>query len=221
MNGAPGPALVYLLASLLLLEAGREGVARSSLLCHARWAWAGVWCLGAALVLFAPDRSAPRLVRQVDAAVSGGPSWLTATGHAWASAVASAPGWTVAGGAVVGLIVGLAGLCPRTGRAALVAGLALATFWGIAAQGLGRVFAADATDPGMAPALLLLALTAWAPKRSTGELGGTGERGGPAAAAMSAAGVDCDSGQRVPVAVDDEPPGAAAPVPVAVGYERR
>ena len=62
---------------------------------------------------------------------------------------------------VVAVLVGLGVLWERTRRGALVTGMVVAAFVGLAGQDLGQVLTGQGTDPGTGPLLILLAVTLW------------------------------------------------------------
>jgi hypothetical protein len=84
-------------------------------------------------------------------------SFDRAIGHAL-SGDGAAVAALLAGAAV---FAGLGVLSVRTRRVALVAGVAVAVFAGLAGQDLGGILTKTGTDPGTGPLLVLLAISLW------------------------------------------------------------
>jgi hypothetical protein len=188
LTGAPGAALLYTLLALLLwprpprreaarvaagCPAGGYAVAGDSLLGTrgARWCWTAIWT-GIAVLEIEPANHAasvpaaqltdvgqdePSVVADTNATIG---NLLGAHGLAFAILVAAAS-----------LAIGWGLHLSGTSRAALLAGITLATLGGLVGQDLGGLLTGQATDPGTGPPLILIAATLWPQHR-----GGTGAR---------------------------------------------
>jgi hypothetical protein len=188
LNGAPGAALLYVVLAVLLWPrrqptvagdgtagdgaagdgaAGDDAAAREGLLGGrgGLWCWAVLWVGLAALELTAANHSAVVPAGEASGAAEGEPGWLAAVNHQ--------AGQLLAGrGTVFAVVAGLAMLAiaagvldRRTRRPALAAGIIVAVLYGIVGQDLGGLLTGQATDPGTAPLLVLLALALW-PRRT-------------------------------------------------------
>ena len=189
LTGAPGAALLYALLALILwprparhqhtrpggdqrpaYPTDRGSVAGGGLLGArpARWCWTAIWTGIAVLELEPANHAAavpaaqltdvgqdePRTVAAANAALG---NLLGAHGLSFAAAVGAAC-----------LLIGWGVHLHRVQRAALLAGIALTTFGGVAGQDLGGLLSGHATDPGTAPPLILIAAALWptAPRRN-------------------------------------------------------
>lgn len=129
LDGAPGAALLYIVASLILWPKGRSPlrtVASGSVIGEngGRFVWAALWCLLAAL-------------------------WLTSA-H-------DAPDWFAMTQAILCGAVGLGVLLDWLTRPLLAVGALVAIGYWIVGQDLGGMFSGQATDPNSGPLVLLLA----------------------------------------------------------------
>lgn len=179
LNGAPGAALLYALAAVILWPRGGDrgdmagemaadaasdaGLLRAR---GARWCWAALWTGLALLELGGANHAAVVPGAEVANIGEGEPGWLAALNHHAGSLLAGH-------GAVFALLAGLIeiaiGLCvlrPGWRRPALAAGMALAILYGVLGQDLGGLLTGRATDPGTAPLFVLLALALW-PRRAS------------------------------------------------------
>lgn len=169
LNGAPGAALLYaLIAVILWPRRPDDGVApadagllggRGALGC-----WTALWSGLALLELGSANHAAVVPAAEVANIGEGEPGWLAGlnrhTGHLLA-------GHGALFALVAGLIAVAIGWCvlrPAWRRTALAAGIALAILYGVFGQDLGGLLTGQATDPGTAPLLVLLALALW-PRR--------------------------------------------------------
>jgi hypothetical protein len=174
LNGAPGAALLYALITLILwprrpdhgpaaADAGLLG-GRGALCC-----WTVLWSALALLELGGANHAAVVPAAEVANIGAGEPGWL--------AGLNSHAGHVLAGhGALFALVAGLVevavGWCvlrPAWRRTALVAGIAVAILFGVFGQDLGGLLTGQATDPGTAPLLVLLALALW-PRRPSASL---------------------------------------------------
>jgi hypothetical protein len=177
LNGAPGAALLYVVLAVLLWPrrqptagdgaVGDGAAAREGLLGGrgGLWCWAVLWVGLAALELTAANHSAVVPAGEASGVAEGEPGWVAAVNHQ--------AGQLLAGrGIVFAVVAGLAMLAiaagvldRRTRRPALTAGIIVAVLYGIVGQDLGGLLTGQATDPGTAPLLVLLALALW-PRRT-------------------------------------------------------
>lgn len=161
LTGAPGPALLYVVAGLLLwphTTAKSRSAADCGLLGRrgAQAAWAVLWFgLGALWLL--PANRAHDATQQAIATAPSGARWLTGLQTPIAEAAAGR-GLTIAVlAAILSMVVGLAVFFDRWTPPVLGVSVAVALFYFIVGQGVGGVLTGAGTDPGSGPLLLLLA----------------------------------------------------------------
>ncbi|HEY3869719.1 MAG TPA: hypothetical protein VGM10_15255 [Actinocrinis sp.] len=167
LTGAPGAAVLYALAAVLLWPAARDAgpfpAARRIGARAARTAWSVLWALLAYLAV-QPANTAPDAAHDaITDTEMGAPRWLVALDDRAASLTAGR-------GLAVALV--LAVLCaliavsvwlpgPRAVRAGLAAAVVLAALCWVFWQGFGMPYQGMATDPNAAPLLALLAAAYW------------------------------------------------------------
>jgi len=188
LNGAPGAALLYAVAAIILwprraashaedarLAPGEDDqtpAAAAGLLGArvARGCWAVLWVGLGLLELGGANHAAVVPGAEMTNVADGEPSWLAwlnhQAGHLFAGHGA---GFALVAG-IVEVGIGLAVLHPRTRRPALIGGIVLAVLYGLFGQDFGGLLTGDATDPGTAPLFVLLALTVW-PRRQSASAG--------------------------------------------------
>jgi hypothetical protein len=169
LNGAPGAALLYLLAAVILWPRRPDGgaaAADAGLLgaSGARWCWAVLWTGLALLELQGANHAAVVPAAEVADAGNSEPGWVAALNHHAGQLLAGHGAAFAVAAALAQLAIGLAVLHPGWRRAALGAGMTLAVTYGLFGQDLGGLLTGRATDPGTAPLLVLLALALW-PRR--------------------------------------------------------
>ena len=165
LTGAPGAALLYAILAVATWPtvlpsppAPGRPPRRKRLLSTA---WVLIWVGSASLELEPVNRAAGVPGAQIANGANNEPAFVAsfdgAIGHAL-----SGYGATVAA-LLAGLAVfaGLGVLSVRTRRVALVAGVAVAVFAGLAGQNLGGILTRTGTDPGTGPLLVLLAISLW------------------------------------------------------------
>lgn len=170
LNGAPGAALLYVLAALILwprrpddgVTAADGGLPGAP---AARWCWSVLWTGLALLELEAANHAAVVPGAEVADAGNGEPGWVAALNHHAGQLLAGHGAVFAVTAAVAQVAIGLAILRPRWRRAALGAGMALAVTYGLLGQDLGGLLTGRATDPGTAPLLVLFALALWPRRR--------------------------------------------------------
>jgi hypothetical protein len=169
LNGAPGAALLYAVAAVILwprrpddgAAAADCGLMGAS---GARWCWAALWSGLALLELEGANHAAVVPAAEVANIGNGEPGWLAAVNHQAGQLLAGhGAAFAVAAG-LAEVAIGLGVLRPRWRRAALGAGIAGALSYGLFGQDLGGLLTGQATDPGTAPLLILLAVALW-PRR--------------------------------------------------------
>lgn len=156
LTGAPGAALLYVLAGLMCWpRAGGDGLGLIGVR-GARWAWAAIW-LGSAALWLAPANRGPGAVQSAIASVPTGAGWLD---HivVWAASATAGDGTPIA---ILMAVLSAAIACAVLAEidAGLFLGLAIVislVFW-IVGQGLGGVFTGQATDVNSAPLMMLIA----------------------------------------------------------------
>jgi hypothetical protein len=188
LTGAPGAALIYALVALLLwprgpdqaLEPGSSGLLPRG---AARGAWVLLWCGTALMWAEALNRSSFILGATVAAVGAGDTGLLGALHRDAGEAFSSSGGVLVIALALAQVAIGFGLWSRRFARPALIGGIVLALGYGLVGQDFGGLAGAGwaiftqsgATDPGCAPALLLLALALW-PRRAPGMPAPSGAR---------------------------------------------
>jgi hypothetical protein len=176
LNGAPGAALLYAVLAVLLWPRRQDGhpahggvaAADAGLLGRrgALWCWAVLWAGLAALELGSANHSAVVPAGEASGIAEREPGWLAAVNHQAGQLLAGrGTAFAIASGLAM-LAVAMGVLHRRSRRPALAAGITLAVFYGLAGQDFGGLLTGQATDPGTAPLLVLLALALW-PHRTT------------------------------------------------------
>jgi len=166
LNGAPGAALLYALAAVMLwprrsgdgtaaADAGLLGAG------GARWCWAALWAGLAALELGSANHAPVVPAAEVADIGEGEPAWLAGLNHHAGQLLAGRGAAFALAAGLAELLIALGILRSRWRRTALGAGIALALVYGVFGQDLGGLLTGQATDPGTAPLLVLLALALW------------------------------------------------------------
>ncbi len=175
LTGAPGAALLYALAALLLWP-GRDtpspGGTVGGLLgdVGARVAWAMLWIGSAALLCQPANLSAGALRTTLTGAAAGEPGWLSRVLVQLGRAVGGGSTVMVVALAVVMAVAG-AGVALKWREPALL-GLAMAVgvlIW-VLGEAFGGVLTGSGTDPSSGPLLVLIALALY-PVRATRTVG--------------------------------------------------
>ena len=162
LTGAPGAALLYIFAGLVVWPRARGracGTPSGGILGAraARRIWATVW-LGSAALWLLPANRATGAVHDAIANAPSGARWLTnlqstvataAAGHGLAIAVSAA---------VVSAAVGLAALTKGFARLTLAVSAVVAAIYCLLGQGIGGILTGSGTDPGTGPLIVLLAI---------------------------------------------------------------
>ena len=162
LTGAPGAALLYVLAGLMAWPhpRGRTGrIAPAGLLGErgARIAWALFW-LGSAALWLLPVNRADGTVHDAIANAPAGASWLSSL-HSTFAAAATGHGTAIAVGAAgLSAAVGLSVLLGRWAKLALALSTVIALIYLVVGQGIGGILTGSGTDPGTGPLIILLAI---------------------------------------------------------------
>jgi hypothetical protein len=155
LTGAPGPAVLYVVAGLMcwpLRSADRKARRDAA----ARRLWSIVW-LGAALLWLLPANDAAGSTHDAIAAAPSGAGWLSgilasvahgATGRGTTIAVALA---------ALSACIGISLLYRWHTRVFLGLAIGVSAGYWVVGQGLGGVFTGQATDPGTSPVMILIA----------------------------------------------------------------
>ncbi len=161
LTGAPGPALLYVLAGLIVWpSAGTDSgsAAAGSLLGarRARCAWGVLWIGLAALWLF-PANRAGSAVHDAVANAPSGARWLSSI-HSSIAAVTAGRGLAIAiVAASLSAAIGLAVLFDRFTKPMLALSVVIALIYFVVGQGMGGALTGSGTDPGSGPLLIVLA----------------------------------------------------------------
>ncbi|MGH9114743.1 MAG: hypothetical protein ACRDWW_02825 [Acidimicrobiales bacterium] len=168
LTGAPGAALLYAFAAVLLWPRG--GISEQALLARStpsralsaapKAAWAALWLSFAYLELQPADRSPSALHRLVASMAAGEPGWIATIDRALAGPLAHrGTEWSFALGAVY-LVIAVSVFSAMALEAGLLTSIVVASaIWLV--EGFGGVFTGAATDVNTGPLLVLLALTVW------------------------------------------------------------
>jgi hypothetical protein len=155
LTGAPGAAVLYVLAGLIcwpLTGAAREERRDAAV----RGVWSAVW-LGAAVLWLLPANDAAGSTHDAIAAAPSGARWLSGILSSVAHG-ATGRGTTIAlAFAALSACIGISLL--YRWHTTVFLGLAIgvsAGYW-VIGQGLGGVFTGQATDPGTAPVMIVIA----------------------------------------------------------------
>ena len=169
LTGAPGAALLYIVAGMIVWPRGdgRLGLigARGAVA-----AWAALW-LSSAVLWMLPANDGANAVHDAIANAPSGAGWLS-------SLLSSAASATAGHGGTIALLMGVASVCIAasivTGvavRASLIAAVVLSLAFWVLGQGLGGIFTGPATDVSTAPLVVLIGGLLYAlraqPSRST------------------------------------------------------
>ncbi|MHB1787538.1 MAG: hypothetical protein ACYCS7_15665 [Acidimicrobiales bacterium] len=165
--GAPGAALLYIVASLMLWPRRPHGtdhaVADGGLLGHrgSLWAWAVIW-MGTALLELQQGNHAPHAFSAlVDNLAPGGPGPIPAMNHGVASALSNYGTEFAFVALVVQMWIGYAVLRQPTRKPALIAAIVVSSIYWIVPQNFGGILTGHGTDPNSGPLFVLLALVLW------------------------------------------------------------
>lgn len=158
LTGAPGPALLYAFAAVLLWPATADRVRGGS---SALAGWMLLWVGSAVLWLLPANRSPASTHDQIVSAPSGA-GWLSRA-EANVAGAAGSHGLLIAiTAAAVSAAIGISMLRKRAAPLSLVLTAALALVYLVVGQGLGGVLTGTGTDPGSGPLLALLAFAVYA-----------------------------------------------------------
>jgi hypothetical protein len=149
VNGAPGAALLYIVAGAMVWP--RRGTGDTG----DRLAWAALW-LGSAALWLLPANAGPRSVHDAVAAAPSGARWLSGLQHAVA-AVSDSHGTLVALVlAAVSVAIALSALTRAAQRTFLGLGITLNVVFWFVGQGMGGILTGSGTDISTAPLVVLM-----------------------------------------------------------------
>jgi hypothetical protein len=165
LTGAPGAALLYIVAGLMCWP--RTTSDRAGGVAHAkpfgllgergaRRAWGALWLGSAALWLF-PANDGAGSVHDAVAAVPSGTGWLSSLLDSVARATAGHGSEIAVVMALISATVGIGVWRGRHVRPFLALGIAVSLVYWVVGQGLGGVFTGQATDVNAAPLVILVA----------------------------------------------------------------
>jgi hypothetical protein len=152
LTGAPGPALLYVLAGLIVWPRAAGGLLGER---GARVGYAVVW-FGLAALWLLPANRGPDAVHDAIANAPSGAGWLSSIQSSLAAATAGRGLAIAVLAAVASAVIGLAVLFDRWTMPALALSLVIALTYFIVGQGMGGILTGSATDPGSGPLLILL-----------------------------------------------------------------
>jgi len=169
LTGAPGPALLYVLAGSTLWPRSAQDCdcAAAGALGErgVRSAWAALW-LGSAALWLLPANRAAGAVHDAIARAPSGASWLTSVHSSLATATAGRGLELAIVAASLSAAIGLAVLVDRGRKPALAMSIAIALIYFVVGQGMGGILTGSGTDPGTGPLLILLAVALYPRNRS-------------------------------------------------------
>lgn len=167
LMGAPGPALLYALAAVLVWPSTRDGSGAAIGSTPARVLWLLLWTSLAWFALAPANRAPGSQSGMVTAMAEGEPDWLATLDRAAGAALTGHDLTVSVMLAVLFVVIGTAVLPPiRPARILLGSALVVATVIWMIGQNFGGVFTGTSTDPGSGPPLVLLTLAYW-PARTT------------------------------------------------------
>jgi hypothetical protein len=163
LTGAPGAALLYVLAGLIAWPRARCRTGRTAaggLLGEpgARTAWALLW-LGSAALWLLPANRAYDAVHDAVANAPSGARWLSSVHSALAAASAGHGIAIAVGAASLSAAVGSAALLARCAKPALALSTSIGFIYLVIGQGIGGILTGSGTDPGTGPLIILLAMS--------------------------------------------------------------
>ena len=163
LTGAPGAALLYVLAGLIAWPQARCRTGRTAaggLLGErgARTAWALLW-LGSAALWLLPANRADEAVHDAVANAPSGARWLSSLHTALAAASAGHGIAIAVGAASLSAAVGSAALLARYAKPALALSTSIGLIYLFIGQGIGGILTGSGTDPGTGPLIILLAVS--------------------------------------------------------------
>jgi hypothetical protein len=162
LTGAPGPALLYVLAGVILWPrsrpdtdyaagAGALGVSGAGV------AWAVLW-LGSAALWLLPANRAAGAVQDAIANAPSGAAWLSSIQSSVATATAGRGLEIAIVAAGLSAAIALGVLLHRWAKPLLALSVMIALVYFVVGQGMGGVLTGSGTDPGTGPLLILLAI---------------------------------------------------------------
>jgi hypothetical protein len=171
--GSPGPVLLYPLIGILAWPTRARPRSETAVSqATGMTAWAVLWAGQALLQIPWSMPSGRVLVANIEEYSQGQTGWLGSIARTTTSLALHHPVALSITLAIAQVAIGIAVFVPRARRSALTAGIAVSVVFWFAFQYLGGILGGDATDPGAAPLMILLAFSLWPaprvrdPKRS-------------------------------------------------------
>ncbi len=169
LTGAPGAAVLYVVAGLMCWPRAGRGAGRLGLIGErgGRAAWAAIW-LGSAVLWLMPGNAGAGAVHDAIAAAPSGVAWLTAV-LGWVARATAGGGTPIAVlMSCLSAAIAAAAVWGWNDRLFLGLGVALSAIFWIVGQGLGGVFTGHGTDVSTAPLMILIAWIIWREARPSG-----------------------------------------------------
>lgn len=160
LTGAPGAAILYVLAGLMCWPRDESALGLLGVR-GAQLAWATIWLLSAALWLL-PANAGAGATHDAIAAAPAGVAWLTRLLSSSASAAAGQGTVIAVVMAIVSAAIAVSALGNWRPRAFLATAIAIELVFWFLGQGLGGLFTAQATDLSTAPLMIFIAAAVWA-----------------------------------------------------------
>lgn len=160
LTGAPGAALLYVFAGLILWPGNGRLRARRPVR-GMLVAWSVLWLGLAALWLLPANRAADAVRDQIASAPSGA-GWLSSIQSTVAAATAGHGLVIAIAAAGLSAAIGLAVFLNRWATHSLALALVFALIYFAVGQGMGGILTGSGTDPGTGPLLVWLALAIYA-----------------------------------------------------------
>ena len=174
LTGAPGAALLYVFAGLIVWPGNGRPQARRPVR-GTLVAWSFLWLGLAALWLLPANRAADAVRDQIASAPSGA-GWLSSI-QSTLAALTEGHGLVIAiAAAGLSAAIGLAVFLNRCATLSLALALVLALIYFAVGQGMGGILTGSGTDPGTGPLLVWLALAIYAIRQPNSTLAGARAR---------------------------------------------
>ena len=174
LTGAPGSALLYVVAAMALWTSGSGptsgGRRQRSPVSGPLAAWVVLWLAGALLELTPANHASGVPAAQVAQGAAGAPAGLDALDGLVARGIGHHGLAFALVVAAVQVEVALFSLRPSTRKAALICGAAVACVYWVLGQGVGGLFTGQATDPGAGPLWVLLAAVVYRSDAGNGDV---------------------------------------------------
>ena len=189
INGAPGAAILYALAAVVLWPADRPGPRPSFVAGRAvgpgvaKALWSVLWGSLSLFAVLGANRSARGLHGVIVGQVDGEPDWMASIDRSAAGLVDHRGlGCSVVLAVLLALVATGVYLAPAWANAAVALSMALGLAFWVVGQDFGALFTNGATDVNSGPLLILLGLAYWNGRGGSGAPPGLRERAAGAGA---------------------------------------